>query len=538
MLSLRGMKRLAAILVASALAPELAAQSLSLSVTSAADSGPGTLRWAIENATGTSNSIVFQQQVDGIPIQLESPLPPITRMTFIRGRYPEPIIDGTLVTGDGIWLHSGTIQNIHTRNFKSGAGIVLGSPGAEQRAAALNVVATGNLVGVRLTAPDASLDFSIIRANATGIVADSTATGIRIGLPPNLSGIATPPSSGGSLITNNDLGIEWNGEGALVGNDIYANGLGVMVAGTSTHAFNRILNNTGGGIAVFGTAKNLHRDVFFGNGGLGIDLGGDGLDPIDVFDSDSGPHGRLNRPVLDVLEKSCLPDMSECALVVRGRLDAEPNTTYDVAVQASASCSPSGYGEGPDTYSSRLPTAEVRTDPSGHASFVSSRRTAPAQVWAVSALNVDGLGASSEFSNCIDAAIPTSAGGSNDLAISASGPAEAAPGETIRYRVEVTNAGSFTAFFRIATSKNSAAPVLGFVESIAPGQVVVAETIAVAELPGPLSPGVTFTWTVNPEKGTDPDMTNNAASLSTVIKEPEPEPEQSRRRAVRRGPPS
>lgn len=62
---------------------------------------------------------------------------------------------------------------------------------------------------------------------------------------------------------------------------------------------NQIANNKGPGIAVMaGMHTQTHGNLNFDNGGLPVDLGGDGLTKNDALDADSGPNGLLNAPIV------------------------------------------------------------------------------------------------------------------------------------------------------------------------------------------------------------------------------------------------
>ena len=97
-------------------------------------------------------------------------------------------------------------------------------------------------------------------------------------------------SDGKSPLPNSMLGA------AAVG----LNGTGNVVGGIGNSA-NVIAFNDGPGIALFnsGLGSLFTRNRIFGNGGLAIDLNGDGRTPNDADDSDTGPNSLLNFPVLN-----------------------------------------------------------------------------------------------------------------------------------------------------------------------------------------------------------------------------------------------
>ena len=132
---------------------------------------------------------------------------------------------------------------------------------------------------------------------------------------------------------------------------------------------------------------------FFDNGGLGIDLGNDGVTANDNPDADTGANNRQNFPTL--------------LAAING---PDTNVTYDTAsfngglytlqFYAQAACHPSGHGEGRDFRGS------VGGIPGG--SSGSFTLTSPAGLgWFVTATATDAQGNTSEFSACIEVRPPS-----------------------------------------------------------------------------------------------------------------------------------
>jgi hypothetical protein len=139
------------------------------------------------------------------------------------------------------------------------------------------------------------------------------------------------------------------------------------------------------GAASVGNA--IRGNSIHSNGGLGIDLGGDGVTPNDPGDADTGPNQLQNFPVLSVA-------LAGGSTWVTGTLNGLANTTFTLDFYASAAADPSGFGEG----ARYLGSAVVTTDGSGNAHFevVLAAPTAPGEV--VTATATDPAGNTSEFS--------------------------------------------------------------------------------------------------------------------------------------------
>jgi hypothetical protein len=175
---------------------------------------------------------------------------------------------------------------------------------------------------------------------------------------------------------------------------------GVSVRGaeaSSTHILgNTILSNGSAGVVLQNgwsatppTSVEIAGNSIGGNGGLGIDLGGDGVTPNDGGDTDTGANDLLNFPVLD----SAVTDGS--ALYVDGSVDIGiPGVTFPIEFFASATCDPSGYGEG----AQYLGSSSVTTGAGGTATFINV--TLPAVPVGRYITATTNAGGTSEFSAC------------------------------------------------------------------------------------------------------------------------------------------
>jgi titin len=163
--------------------------------------------------------------------------------------------------------------------------------------------------------------------------------------------------------------------GTVTGNIIAFNGAAGVAVGPDR-------NDTSSGDRI--TRNSIHD-----NGGLGIDLGSDGVTPNDPGDADSGPNGLQNFPVLTSAVSS------GATLAVSGTLESAPNTTFAVEFFSNSSCDSSGFGEG----QSFLGTVSVTTDAAGRATF-QANVPAPSGAGFVTATATDPAGNTSEFSAC------------------------------------------------------------------------------------------------------------------------------------------
>jgi hypothetical protein len=166
-----------------------------------------------------------------------------------------------------------------------------------------------------------------------------------------------------------------------------------MVGGGSNAARNRIAYNGANGISLTGTDPNrttVRRNLIYSNGGLGIDLGENGVTGNDSLDADSGPNSLQNYPVVVSARSS--------TGVIIARLNSKPGSTYVIEFFSSpaGSCDPSNHGEG-RTF---LGLKKATTDLAGSAriAFTSGVPFAPGSV--ITATATDPQGKTSEFSVC------------------------------------------------------------------------------------------------------------------------------------------
>ncbi len=141
------------------------------------------------------------------------------------------------------------------------------------------------------------------------------------------NGITFDGAISGAIVTGNLIGTDKTGAiavpngktGVALHNGAHDNAIG----GTAPGEANTIAFNASIGVAVVGdstVANSIRGNRIYGNGGLAIDLGADGLTANDAYDRDDGPNRLQNAPVLRQAT------YGSTATVI-GEFTAEPLTT-------------------------------------------------------------------------------------------------------------------------------------------------------------------------------------------------------------------
>ncbi len=339
----------------------------------------------------------------------------------------------------------------------------------------------------------------------------------------------------GTTVQGNLIGVQATDATKALGNG----GNGVLIdgasntaiGGTATGAANTLGFNGKAGIrATAGQNNAFRRNSIFFNGGLGIDLGPEGVTPNDPQDPDPGPNLLQNFPVLE----SSITIGSTTQ--IRGSLNSRPGRTYTIEFYSDNDTDPTFYGEG-RTF---IGQTTVTTGTDGNSTFTFTATSAVPLNDFVSAIAIDNVtGDTSEFAFDALNAAPTF-----DLSVtkSASAPTSTQPntavaGAFLNYTVVVTNngpsqatgvtltdtlptgstfVGAQSATGTIAQSGNTVTLTIG---TLAANQSVTLTITVVAPSTVPTNNVITNTATVavGSDSGTDINPANNTTTLDTAI---------------------
>jgi hypothetical protein len=371
-------------------------------VTNTADSGPGSLRQAILNANANPgvDVITFDIQASGpLSIKPLSALPTISDPVTIDGSTQPgfngaPLIelDGSQAGAgvDGLTLAAGssTIRSLAIIRFARD-GLHLEGDGSDD--------IEGNVIGT-----DAA-GMPVLGNDGFGIEIDNSGS----------NSIGSSQNNGGNVIAGNHLGgvfihgqnatnnslrhnsigalangvtsLGNGGPGVLLDGGASANRLGTGAAADA----NIIAFNAGAGVSVLqANQTDIEVNSIFANGGLGIDLGGDGVTANDDGDGDSGSNDLQNFPNLTHVASY------GGRVYISGTLSSTPGSSFLLSFYGSAAADPSGFGEG----QSFLGSNSVTTDATGQTTFSFSFATAVAPGSFLSATATSQAHATSEFS--------------------------------------------------------------------------------------------------------------------------------------------
>ena len=249
-----------------------------------------------------------------------------------------------------------------------------------------------NQIGIYVSNRNNKIRDNVISGNTTygieltGIAAhDNFIASNRIGLKAAASVICFPPPCD----PNEDLG---NGStGIVVLGDASDNSINA----------NRIAYNGGSGIRLTsGQHNSMLSNITYANGGMGIDLGSSGPEPVDN-DADPGaatqPNRGINAPAFTLAEGGVHSGRVRSALI-------STNGNYLVQLFSDATCDPLGHGEG-RTYYTTI-GATIANASSGHNGTVifdmpvKSTGTLAGRVFSLTAF--DAQGNTSEYSQCAE----------------------------------------------------------------------------------------------------------------------------------------
>lgn len=266
-------------------------------------------------------------------------------------------------------------------------------------------------------------------------------------LPNHLNGIVIRGGSGNiqnNVISGNlfsgirqeggvNLRINGNFVGTTPTNDALGNGEhglyivdadGTLVGDTIKNVF---AHNDGDGIQIFSGVENrLMGFETYNNGGMGIDLGGDGVSLNDPGDGDAGANATQNYPVIESFSSS------GGTIDVVGSLNSTPSQVFTLDFFRSTGDT-SGHGEG-DAYLGQL--TGVTTDANGDATFNVTFAGSLDAEESIAAIATDADGNSSEFSRGFGGEIFSDGFESGNLSAWSLEPDPLAPNGSLEVRLD------------------------------------------------------------------------------------------------------
>lgn len=323
----------------------------------------------------------------------------------VRGNYIGVDASGSAPLGnvnEGVNIQWGA-QNNSVGGLIPGAGNLISANAVgvalRQPTTAANVV-QGNLLGT---------DFTGLRRMGNGYAGVEIccgASGNTIGgLVPGARNVIadssfgvhiTDPDTNVNVVQGNFIGTDITGAvGMNCGTDAIdiVNGASRnIIGGTADGAGNVLYWSNRNGVTVEGTpaptGNTISRNSIYGNAGLGIDLGADGVTRNRAGGPFSGPNLLQNAPVITVAS------FAAGSATISGKLNSAPNATFSIELFSNPSAHASGYGEGRVF----LKTVIATTDSAGNATFSTVAPVPPPVGSVVSATATDAAGNTSEFS--------------------------------------------------------------------------------------------------------------------------------------------
>lgn len=304
--------------------------------------------------------------------------------------------------GTGISLEPGAMDATVGGTSASARNVISGnSGGIALRPGSARARIQGNYIGTDVTG-------SFALPNAGGGIGGKVTGDCPDFCPMDHAIGGSAPGAGNLISGNGGSGIHLQGEryvveGNRIGTDAAGsaaipNGADGIVVGphggvrSSLILRNTVAHNAGAGVnfptccpTQYSGPLTIRENAIFGNSGLGIDLGigGDGVTPNDPGDSDTGPNGLQNFPMLYM----AMPAGQN--VLVRGFVDSPNPSTITVELFGNDEADPSGHGEGERFVGTVTPNANgcftILIDAAGAGRYVTATAT-------------DAAGNTSEFS--------------------------------------------------------------------------------------------------------------------------------------------
>jgi uncharacterized repeat protein (TIGR01451 family)/CSLREA domain-containing protein len=446
---------------------------------------------------------------------------------------------GNLVQGNFIGIN---VTGTAPLGSTGGAGVAIGASSSSTTiggtaVGARNVISGnpgGGIAIVGFAEMDTLVQGNYIGTDASGVVAvPNGGPGVQVG-PAGPSGATiggTTPEARNIISGNNGSGIVLEDASQILvqgdfigvnvnrdplgdaGEGVFIDLAGATIGATTAAAGNVIAFNGQSGVRVSGLVgsplninNRIESNSIFANGGLGINLGNDGVTANDSS-GHVGPNNLQNFPVITAVSSA------GSRTTVAGTLNSTPTTTFRLEFFASDAADASSFGEGQVV----LGSTNVTTDAAGNARFNATLPAATAPSQFITATATDPAGNTSEFSQLVA-----------DLAVAeTSSPAQAAIGQDLVFTVTVTNPGPFPGANVVLTdtlpsgvtfvsATGGATPVGGVLTlnlgTLAAGARNTVTIVLRSNVTGTVTNSVTATTTV-----TDPDSASNTASATISV---------------------
>jgi hypothetical protein len=324
---------------------------------------------------------------------------------------PDRLFNG-LIDEAALYSRALSDQEIQTiYNARGGSKVGILANGVELDSAG-NVV-QGNLIGTNVTGTAAlgNSNHGVLIAGSNNTVGGRTAAARNVISHNVNNGVSV--TSAGNLVQGNFIGTDANGTAALGngGHGVYIllGGSNNTIGGTADGAGNAIAYNVGSGVVVeTGINNGVRRNSIHDNGGIGIDLGNDGVTLNDSA-GHTGPNNYQNFPVLSTTVST------GSTVTIHGTLNSTPRTSFTLEFFADTMCNPSGYGEGERYLDSR----QVLTDDQGNTDFTFVLNVAIPPGQYITSTATDPNNNTSEFSACgvvvADGPVGSGGGGATPL---------------------------------------------------------------------------------------------------------------------------
>ena len=290
---------------------------------------------------------------------------------YIEGNFIGTDVTGTVALGNRVGVSDTRKKNpglLVVGGSTAGARNII-SGNESEGVSAFAVQIRGNYIGTDVTgtAPlgNGGPGIEVIIAEGATIIDNVISANVGPGIRSQLPGVAL-------LVQGNHIGTDVTGtmnlgngaDGVLIAGQslFFTIGKSFTTPGGLAGLPNVIAFNKRDGVRIEGS-DSIHHEInynsIFNNGGLGINLSGDGVTPNDADDSDSGTNDLQNFPVLT----SAVTNSSN--LTIQGTLKSTPNLQYTLQFFASTAADSTTYGEG-ETW---LGDLVVTTDGTGTATF-------------------------------------------------------------------------------------------------------------------------------------------------------------------------